>query len=65
MEAEGKAVFRARPHRIDRTTGFVRREVLYPLDRPQEIWLMTHWRSAEDYRTSHCGQAAGRRTAAF
>jgi heme-degrading monooxygenase HmoA len=32
-------------------------EVLCPLDRPQEIWLLTHWRHANDYRAWHRGQA--------
>jgi heme oxygenase (mycobilin-producing) len=55
MEAEVKAAFRARPHRVDRAAGFVRMEVLCPLDRPQEIWLVTHWRCADDYRAWHRG----------
>lgn len=37
LEAEVKAAFRERPHRVDRTAGFVRMKVLCPLDRPQEI----------------------------
>ena len=28
---------------------------LCPLDRPQEIWLVTHWRCADDYRAWHRG----------
>jgi heme-degrading monooxygenase HmoA len=55
MEAEVKAAFQARPHRVDHAAGFVRMEVLCPLDRPQEIWLVTHWRCADDYRTWHGG----------
>jgi heme-degrading monooxygenase HmoA len=55
MEAEVKAAFRERPHLVERTAGFVRMEVLCPLDRPQEIWLVTHWRHADDYRTWHRG----------
>lgn len=55
MEAEVKAAFRARPHRVDHAAGFVRMEVLRPLDRPQEIWLVTHRRCADDYRTWHRG----------
>ena len=57
MEAEVKAAFRDRPHLVDRTAGFVRMEVLCPLDRPQEIWLVTHWRCADDYRAWHRGHA--------
>lgn len=55
MEAEVKAAFRERPHLVDRTAGFIRMEVLCPLDRPQEIWLVTHWRCADDYRAWHRG----------
>ena len=53
MEAEVMAAFRARPHRVDHA---------------QEIWLVTHWRCADDYRTwhrvhgyrdSHCGTRKG------
>jgi heme-degrading monooxygenase HmoA len=57
MEAEVKAAFREHPHLVDRTAGFVRIEVLCPLDRPQEIWLVTHWRHADDYCTWHRGHA--------
>jgi len=49
------AAFRARPHRVDPAAGFVRMEVLCPLDRPQEIWLLTHWRCGDDYRAWHRG----------
>jgi heme-degrading monooxygenase HmoA len=55
MEAEVKAAFRARPHRVDQAPGFVRMEVLCPLDRPEEIWLVTHWRCGDDYRAWHSG----------
>ena len=55
MEAEVKAAFRERPHHVERTAGFVRMEVLCPLDRPQEIWLVTHWRCGDDYRAWHRG----------
>ena len=55
MEAEVKAAFRDRPHHVERTAGFVRMEVLCPLDRPQEIWLVTHWRCGDDYRAWHRG----------
>ena len=57
LEAEVKAAFRERPHLVDRAAGFVRMEVLCPLERPQEIWLVTHWRHADDYRAWHRGHA--------
>jgi hypothetical protein len=37
MEAEVKAAFRERPHRVDCMTGFLRMEVPCPLERPQQI----------------------------
>jgi len=57
METEVKAAFRVRPHLVDRAAGFVRMEVLCPLERPQEIWRVTHWRHANDYRAWHRGHA--------
>jgi hypothetical protein len=65
MEEEVKAAFRARPHGVDHAPGFVRMEVLCPFDRPQEIWLITHWRCplARDYMHALLGgfrQVAGR-----
>jgi hypothetical protein len=36
METPVKAAFRARPHRVDQAAGFVRMQVLCPLDRPGE-----------------------------
>jgi heme-degrading monooxygenase HmoA len=47
--------FCARPDRVDHAARFVRIKVPCPLDRPQEIWLLTHWRGADDYRTWHRG----------
>jgi len=55
LEAEVKAACRERPHHVERTAGFVRMEVLCPLDRPHEIWLVTRWRSGDNYRAWHRG----------
>jgi heme oxygenase (mycobilin-producing) len=41
--AEVKEAFRRRPHLVDEQPGFVRMEVFSPLDRPEEIWLVTYW----------------------
>jgi heme-degrading monooxygenase HmoA len=57
FEAEVKAALRERPHLVNRTAGFVRMEVLCPLDRPQEIWPVTHWRHADECRAWHRGHA--------
>jgi heme-degrading monooxygenase HmoA len=48
--AEVKEAFRHRPHLVDGQPGFVRMEVFSPLDRPEEIWLVTYWTDAESFR---------------
>jgi heme-degrading monooxygenase HmoA len=53
MAAEVKAAFRQRPHLVDDQPGFVRMEVFSPLDRPQEIWLVTYWTNAESFKIWH------------
>ena len=51
--AEVKEAFRRRPHLVDAQPGFVRLEVFSPLDRPQEIWLVTYWTDAESFEVWH------------
>jgi heme-degrading monooxygenase HmoA len=51
--AEVKEAFRQRPHLVDGQTGFVRMEVISPIDRPEEIWLITYWTDAESFRRWH------------
>ncbi len=53
MTVEVKTAFRERPHLVDSADGFLRMEVLSPLDRPEEIWLMTWWRDADAFDTWH------------
>jgi heme-degrading monooxygenase HmoA len=50
---EVKDAFRHRPHLVDEQPGFVQMEVLSPLDRPEEIWLVTYWTDAESFRLWH------------
>jgi heme-degrading monooxygenase HmoA len=57
MEAEVKAAFRARPHRVDAAPGFLRMDVLSPLDAPGEVWIMTYWTDAASYRLWHRSHA--------
>jgi heme oxygenase (mycobilin-producing) len=52
--AEVKKAFRDRPRLVDEQPGFLRLEVLSPLDRPEEIWLVTYWTDAESFRLWHC-----------
>jgi heme-degrading monooxygenase HmoA len=52
-----KAAFRARPHLVDGAPGFVRLEVLVPAERPNEFWLVTHWRNRESYEQWYASHA--------
>ncbi len=51
--AEVKEAFRRRPHLVDDQPGFVRMEVFSPLDRPEEIWLVTYWTDAASFKLWH------------
>lgn len=48
-----KRAFVARPHLVDSVAGFLKMEVLSPVDCPDEIWLLTFWADPESYRTWH------------
>jgi heme-degrading monooxygenase HmoA len=53
MTNEVKEAFRHRPHLVDEQPGFVHLDVFSPLDRPEEIWLVTHWIDAESFKLWH------------
>ena len=53
MEAEVKAAFRHRPHLVDQAAGYCRMEVLSPLARPAELWLVTFWTDQKSFETWH------------
>jgi heme-degrading monooxygenase HmoA len=38
---------------VDGEPGFLRLEVFSPLDRPEEIWLITYWTDAESFTLWH------------
>ena len=68
MEEEVRLAFRSRPHLVDSAPGFRRMEVLRPLDKPEEFWLMTWWtdeasyaawHESHDYHASHAGIPKG------
>jgi heme oxygenase (mycobilin-producing) len=48
-----KQAFVQRPHLVDGAPGYLRMDVLSPVDRPSEIWLITFWTDAESYRRWH------------
>jgi heme-degrading monooxygenase HmoA len=53
MSAEVEEAFRARPHLVDDTPGFVKMEVLTPTDDTTEFWLLTYWTDETSYREWH------------
>lgn len=53
MAAEVKRAFNERPHLVDTAPGYVRMDVISPLDRPEEVWLITYWLDAESFRVWH------------
>ncbi len=53
MTAEIKEAFRNRPHKVDSADGFLRMEVISPVDDLNEIWLITFWRDEPSYKTWH------------
>ncbi len=50
-----KDAFMHRPHLVEAAPGFLRLDVISPLDTPDEIWLLTYWLDEESYRTWHRG----------
>ena len=57
MAVEVQQAFLHRPHLVDSVPGFVRMEVLCPLDNPAEVWLLTYWSDAQSYHTWHRSHA--------
>ncbi|MEJ6020891.1 antibiotic biosynthesis monooxygenase family protein [Ramlibacter sp. PS4R-6] len=53
MQREVKEAFRQRPHLVDGAPGFVRMEVLSPLEQPEEIWLLTFWTDRASFENWH------------
>lgn len=53
MTGEVKQAFVNRPHLVEHAAGFMRLDVISPLDYPDEIWLITYWTDEDSYRTWH------------
>lgn len=53
MSEKVKEAFRNRPHLVDGVPGFIRLDVLSPLEQPDEIWLITHWLDEASYQAWH------------
>ncbi|MEZ5671080.1 MAG: antibiotic biosynthesis monooxygenase [Thiotrichaceae bacterium] len=56
MSAEVKTAFQNRPHLVDDVAGFIRLDVISPLENPEEIWLITYWEDAASYHQWHHGE---------
>ncbi len=48
-----KAAFRNRLHLVDDVAGYLRMEVISPLERPEEIWLITFWTDEASFHAWH------------
>lgn len=53
MEEEVKHPFKNRPGLVEHAKGFVRLDVLSPINNPAEIHLITYWESDEDFEYWH------------
>jgi heme-degrading monooxygenase HmoA len=53
MHEEVWQAFRRRPHLVDEAPGFLRMDVLSPMDNRQEIWLITYWTDEASFRLWH------------
>ncbi|HEX8219222.1 MAG TPA: antibiotic biosynthesis monooxygenase, partial [Chloroflexia bacterium] len=38
---------------VESAAGFMRLDVISPLDYPDEIWLITYWADEDSYKTWH------------
>lgn len=53
LTAEVRDAFVRRPHQVDNAAGFLRMEVISPVDDPDEFWLLTYWTSEENFKSWH------------
>ncbi len=53
MIEEVKDAFIKRPHLVEDAAGFLRMEVISPLDNKDEIWLLTYWRDEDSFKVWH------------
>lgn len=57
MTEQVKRAFLDRPHLVEGAPGYVRMEVISPLENPDEIWLITYWEDEESYHLWHRSHA--------
>lgn len=53
MAGEVKEAFVNRPGLVEAAPGFVRLDVISPVDDPQEVWLLTYWEDEASFRAWH------------
>jgi heme-degrading monooxygenase HmoA len=52
-ENVGFTAFVQRPHLVDNAPGFIRLEVISPVDNRDEIWLLTYWLDEQSFKSWH------------
>lgn len=57
MSEQVKEAFTRRPHLVEEAPGFIRLEVISPLDDREEIWLLTYWSDEDCFRAWHHSHA--------
>ncbi len=50
MEADVTEAFCQRPHLVDSAEGFIRMEVMNPVESPEEFLLITYWKSEQSWK---------------
>jgi heme-degrading monooxygenase HmoA len=51
--AQVKEAFANRPHLVDSAPGFIRLDVISPIENADEIWLLTYWSDKQSYQVWH------------
>lgn len=55
LTAEVKQAFKDRPGLVEDTPGFVKLDVISPIQEPDQIWLLTYWQDEASYTDWHRG----------
>jgi heme-degrading monooxygenase HmoA len=53
LTKEVKEAFVQRPHLVDDVPGYIKLDVISPVQNPDEIWLITYWTDEESYKVWH------------
>lgn len=55
MESDVRDAFLKRPHLVDDAHGFMRMEVMNPVDKPEEFILVTYWADETSWKQWYKG----------